>query len=86
MCEALCYLGPMATAIPLDFGPAAAPAKLTSEGAAWLRSFAAFCEEEEMREPGVIDREIAAARRYGADLERELADIQAGRHPLQQPR
>lgn len=84
--EALCYPDCMATALPLDFDPAAAPAILTSEDAAWLRSFAAFCEEEEVREPGVIDREIAAARTYGPDLERELNDIQAGRHPLQQPR
>jgi hypothetical protein len=29
---------------------------------------------------------IAATRQYGADLDREIEDIRAGRHPLQQQR
>jgi hypothetical protein len=77
----------MAAAIPLDLAaaPLAEPATLSPEDAAYLRSFAAFCEDEDAREPGAIDREIAAARMYGTDFARERADIQAGRHPLQQP-
>lgn len=75
--------------MPLDL--AAAPlleraTLLSSEDAAYLRSFIALCEEEEAREPGVIDREIAASEMYGNDFARELADIEAGRHPLQPPR
>jgi hypothetical protein len=78
----------MATAIPLDLAtaPLPEPATLSAEDAAYLRSFAAFCEEEDAGEPGVIDLEIAAARTYGTDFARERADIEAGCHPLQRPR
>ncbi len=85
----------MATALPLDLdsAPAALPPvdaaylrTLSPEDAAYLRSFIAFCEDEEAREPGAADREIAASRTYDHDMARELADIEAGRHPLQQPR
>jgi hypothetical protein len=74
--------------IPLDVATASLPepARLSAEDAAYLRSFAAFCEEEDAREPGVIDLEIAAARTYGTDFARERADIEAGCHPLQRPR
>ncbi len=76
----------MAAAVPLDLAvPPVAGGTLTAEDAAYLRSFAMFLEEEEVRHPGVIDRVIAVTRMYGNDFERELADIQAGRHPLQQP-
>jgi hypothetical protein len=76
----------MAAAMPLDLPvPPLEGGVLTPEDAAYLRSFAMFLEEDEGRNPGVMDREIAAARMYGTDYERELADIQAGRHPFQQP-
>jgi hypothetical protein len=82
----------MSAAVPLDLAAPSAPAPSPAEGgvlspedAAYLRSFAMFLEEDEARNPGVMDREIAAARLYGTDFEREMADIEAGRHPLQQP-
>jgi hypothetical protein len=70
----------MATATPLelDLTPAA---PLAPEDAAWVRSFVALCEGDEAP---FIDLEIAAAREYGSDFARERADIEAGRHPLQQ--
>jgi hypothetical protein len=77
----------MATATPLDLVTEPEPAPLLSpDDAAFLRSFVALCEEEETRNPGGIDREIAASEMYGNDFARELADIQAGRHPLQPAR
>jgi hypothetical protein len=47
----------MATAVPLDLPtvPLPEPATLSAEDAAYLRSFAAFCEEEEARERADID-------------------------------
>lgn len=69
----------MAAATPLT-------AELSAADAEWIRSFLALCEEEEALHPGDIDREIDASRLYGNDFARELADIEAGRHPLQQPR
>jgi hypothetical protein len=33
-----------------------------------------------------MDRRDAARALYGMDFEREFADLEAGRHPLQQPR
>ena len=74
----------MVAASPLDL--TVPPADLSPEDAEWLGSFIALCEEEEALHPGLIDREIAASEAYGNDFARELADIQAGRHPLQQPR
>jgi hypothetical protein len=78
---------PMATAMPLDLVVDPEPAPLLSpDDAAFLRSFIALCDEEKARDPGGIEREIVASEMYGNDFARELADIQAGRHPLQQPR
>ena len=78
---------PMATATPLDLVAESDRAPLLSpDDAAFLRSFVALCEEEEARDPGGVEREIAASETYGNDFARELADIQAGRHPLQEPR
>jgi hypothetical protein len=77
----------MAAATPLDLGTELEPTTLLSpEDAAFLRSFIALCEEEEARDPGGIARDIAGSELYGNDFARELADIRAGRHPLQQPR
>lgn len=74
----------MATAMPLDL--ASPPDSLSPEDAELLRSFIRLCEEDEARHPGQLAREIAASEAYGHDFARELADIEAGRHPLQQPR
>ena len=77
----------MATATPFDLAPSPRErTSLSAEEAAYLRSFIALCEEDESRHPGLLDREIAASRAYGSDLADELTDIDAGRHPLQQPR
>lgn len=74
----------MATATPLDFPPAPPDmSKLSPEDAAYLASFMAFVEEDEKQNPGFLDAEIEATRKYQGDLQRELADIEAGCHPLQ---
>jgi hypothetical protein len=77
----------MATATPLDLSkePDSAPL-LSPDDAEFLRAFIALCDEEEARDPGGIARDIAASELYGSDFARELADIRAGRHPLQEPR
>jgi len=77
----------MATATPLDLAAEPEPAPLLSpDDAAFLRSFVALCDEEDTREPGGIEQDIAASELYGSDFAREAADIRAGRHPLQEPR
>jgi hypothetical protein len=77
----------MATATPLDLPAEPEPAPLLSpDDASFLRSFVALCDEEDARDPGGIARDIAASELYGSDFAREIADIRAGRHPLQQPR
>ena len=74
----------MATATPFDLAPPVRErASLSAEEAAYLRSFAALCDEEDERHPGLLDREIEASQAYGGDFARELQDIDAGRHPLQ---
>jgi hypothetical protein len=76
----------MAIATPLDLVAEQDAAPLLSpDDAAFLCSFVALCDEEEARDPGGVEREIAASEVYGSDFARELADIQAGRHPLQEP-
>jgi len=42
--------------------------------------------EEEWRNPGGVERAATARELYGNDDERELADLEAGRHPFQLPR
>jgi hypothetical protein len=77
----------MATATPFDLTTPARErpslSALSAEEAAYLGSFAALCDEEDERHPGLLDREIEASQMYGSDLARELQDIDAGRHPLQ---
>lgn len=42
--------------------------------------------EREWRAPGAVQRERDLREQYGDDYDRELADIESGIHPLQQPR
>jgi hypothetical protein len=42
--------------------------------------------EEEWRNPGGLERAARARELYGDDGERELADLEASRHPFQQRR
>jgi hypothetical protein len=55
-------------------------------GDAFFRGLVETCFEQERRDPGGFERGIAVRRRYGEDVERELSDLDAGRHPFQQPR
>ena len=50
---------------------------------AFVHTFEEILDDEEARNPGLLAREIDAAATYGSDFARELADIEAGRHPLQ---
>jgi hypothetical protein len=48
-----------------------------------FRGFVNTTLEMEWRSPGCFERVAAMRDRYGNDAERELADLEAGRHPLQ---
>jgi hypothetical protein len=42
--------------------------------------------EQEWENPGGFERLAAVREMYGEDVDRELADLEAGRHLLQRPR
>lgn len=48
-----------------------------------FRDFVDLTLEEEWRNPGGVERAAAARELYGADADRELADLAVGRHPFQ---
>lgn len=60
------------------------------ENGSFFRSLVNLVLDEEWNDPGRAERarEAEASLRevYGGDADRELADLEAGRHPLQQPR
>jgi hypothetical protein len=53
------------------------------EGDAFFRSFVLTALEREWQSPRAEEEERAVRAAYGDDHERELADLEAGRHPLQ---
>jgi hypothetical protein len=53
-----------------------------SQGEAWLDGFELFAEGYVERHPGAFERSPERRALYGDDRERELADLEAGTHPL----
>ncbi|MFT3773925.1 MAG: hypothetical protein QM820_51810 [Minicystis sp.] len=56
------------------------------ESSSFFRGIVDLTLEQEWENPGCFERVAAAREMYGDDSERELADLETGRHPFQQPR
>jgi len=90
----------MVAAIPLNLPPAEAKqawieqelAKLTDDERAryatdaFFRGIVRTTLEQEWRDPAGLATAREAREMYGNDFERELADLETGRHPLHRSR
>lgn len=71
---------------PLDLPPPDAAAVIDAAGKAWLEGFVEHMTSLPPEDVAALDRLNSAARVYNGDIEREVADWEGGRHPLQRPR